>query len=289
MDLKCPNCGASSNPDDTKPYVNCDYCNATISVTKFFETDNNSTFSDVSEELSEEEKLTISRTFKAAQRHLNVGDHKKAQALYQEILELDPELIAAGFNLALCELYSGEGNALDRARTSAKWVSGFDSDHEMNPELHKLLNGISFNVAAIGEQQINGFEAIEMFGISKELVLVNEERDELIDRYLNKLHQSTKAKFEKDLDDKGANFCPNVTALKLLSLSAPLNQNMASLGGAVYFHISSNTKKMSSKIVDASTTFKNDIFDYCPENFEAFKLGWLGVKKVTMTKEEAFS
>ena len=159
----------------------------------------------------------------------------------------------------------------------------------MNPELHELLNGISYNIAAIGEQQLNGFEAIEMFGISKEVVPLYEKRDELIEKYLDNLHQSTKDKFEKDLNDKGGNFCPNVTALKLLSLSAPLNQNMAALGGAVYFHIRSNIKKMSPKTVNALSIYEKDILNNCPDNLEAFKTGWLGVKKISITKEEAFS
>ncbi|MDR1914922.1 MAG: hypothetical protein LBQ68_10650 [Clostridiales bacterium] len=280
--LNCPSCGAGVSPDGSASYVVCDYCGVSISVAEFFKEGSTNTlqyFADAG--LSEEETKAIARLSENAMLFIEASDYRKAKQTFEQILTLAPSHLPSRFNLALCELYSGEGSPLERAKASVNLSKVSAKDHQMIPQIFAQKESIAYNIASIGFKQENVFDAINFFQLSLSLVDRHTERDKLIADFFAGILQKCKKTMDNEFASKGKKYSPNRTFLEILQAGAPYCSDLADLGATLLFYARDFPAAINNKIKECLTTLQQIVLQYCRNELTRIQFGILGGIKMT--------
>jgi hypothetical protein len=284
--LNCPSCGASTSPDGSSTIVTCEYCAASISVAEFFkESSGDSINSILDTGLSDQESIEISRLVEGSEFYLSSGEFKRAKVNLEKILEALPGHLPSRFNLAQCELFSGEGTSIERAKNASRLVENSAQAHEMVPELLKLKEAISYNITSIGLQSIDARETIECVKISLALCDQHQERDNLISDFYEKIYVSQFVQFERELKEKKKKYSPNQTILNIVSAGAPYCQNLCDFGATLIVHLDKNPKSINPKIADIVPQFREIIYSNCSDKIRKVDVGMFGISYSEVSKE----
>ena len=249
--LTCHSCGSSSSPDGSAAFVYCQYCGASISVAAFFKDSSTDTLSALSDAgLSEEESKKISRLFEDAEYQIKANEYASARGNFEEILKIYPRHIPSRMNLANCLLFDAEQDPLERGKRVRDHLINAIAGHQEIPEVIELRDSIAFNVASMGNNITDGMQTIELFKISKQLSEKNEERDELIRKFYEKIYPKLTARIQDGLKKSKKNFSPSKADLTIMIEGSSYEPSIGVLCCQIHEHMKKNENKIHKRSLE---------------------------------------
>lgn len=284
--FNCPACGAGAEPDGSSSYVVCKYCSSSISVAEFFKEASSDTLSSLTEKgLDDEDLKKVSRIVEKAEFYLESSDFKKASVLFDEVLTIAPRHLPSRFNLALSELYSAEGSAIEKAKKAASLIENSASEHELIPDLIAMKESIAYNTASIGLRQTNAFETIELLDLSRAIVPLHEKRDALVTKFFDDVYQKQKAVFDRELKSKKRKYSPNRTTVDLILAGASFSKNLSNFGATILLFLDENKSSVNNKIEAHLSELREKVVRHCSENVQKIKFGVFGISTLDVDKK----
>ena len=278
--LICHSCGSSSSPDGSAAFVNCQYCGASISVASFFKDSSTDTLAAISDAgLSEEESKKISRLFEDAEHQIKVSEYATARGNFEEILKIYPRHIPSRMNLANCLLFDTEQDPLERGKRVRDHLINASADHQEIPEIIELKDSIAFNIASMGKNNTDGMQTIELFKISKQVSEKNEERDELIREFYEKLSPKITSRMQDGLKKLKGKFSPSITDLTIMIEGSSYEPSIKSLCTQMYQHMKKNKNKIHKRSLEMLDALEA-VCDISPKKVEPIEKGSKGSKTI---------
>ncbi len=282
--LVCPSCGASSSPDPEFSFINCEYCGASISVAAFYkDLSENSLESLANVGLSDDEQKQVARLIKNAESYLETGDFEDAKSQYKEILKIYPQHISSRLNISRCHLLDRSVKTLDRCEFAFKYVQSVKNS-EKDPEITKIIQSISYDMASLGKETVSGLETIKIFEMSKNCNCESTERDELIDGYLKIKTKNFIEKIEKDLIKGKAKYSPKSTDLDYLISLSKFNLSAKAFCLSIKRYLEDNEKSMHKRSLEKITDLTKASADYKGEFNHYKSSGIFGKIKISVEK-----
>jgi len=280
--LICHCCGASNSPNPSVSHVSCEYCSAAISVTAFYKDLSTSSLESLREAgMSEEESKQVSRLIQAAEEFLSVDDISRAKVSYEEVLKLYPSHLPSRMNLARCILLDREINMIARCESATKYV-GMIAEHQKDPEILALIDGLAFDMASFAKEQVNGLDALSIFQMSKRCSLHMLERDTIVSDFIKPLKEKAIQKIRKGIKKDKRKYSPSATEIELLLQYADFDEESRGWCLTLANWLEVNSSKIHARSAEKIPALRNVSKGYAGE-YVQFSMGVFGVSEKIVT------
>ena len=272
--LSCPSCGSSAEPNGSAAYTNCSYCQCTISVADFFSSSSSNTLEALKDYgLDDDEQKKFAKLLDKAEFYLDANEYAKASNIFEDCLDVFPKHLPSRFNLALCELYSKDVNVVEKSLRAEKIISASAVSYQLIPELIKIRDSISFNIASMGVMKNNSGDALTLFNISRRISEDNKSRDDLVIEYFDTVYERLKHWFDREIKNKKKSFTINKGQLDLIVYGAAYSKDLANLGATIFLFFKDYPEAISGKIKNIVNESEEAIFNHCSDTVDKVKFG----------------
>jgi len=198
--------------------------------------------------LSSDEQKQVSRLLADADAFLDIGDLKSARPRLESALKIYPQHTPSRLNLAKCILMDTSLDVRERCDLAVKYCQNV-KNHELDPQVSQLIQGIAFDIASLAKESTNGLETLELFKQSMLCCESFSDRDHLISDFVSTLYDRFIHRIQNEITNQKRSFCPTMTDIDLAISLSRFDESAKAFCLTLYSWIADNEKFMHRRSI----------------------------------------